>query len=138
MRSDAGDAVGRLSAERNDARITRIGRFLRRTSLDELPQLYNVLIGDMSLVGPRPHALESTAEGKYFWEAVDEYWSRHAVKPGITGLAQIRGFRGATESHRDIKERVASDLEYANSWSIWLDIKILLLTPLVLIHRNAY
>lgn len=138
MRSEATDASGRVSASRSDRRVTRIGRLLRRTSMDELPQLLNVLIGNMSLVGPRPHALGSRAEGALFWELVPDYWSRHAVKPGLTGLAQIRGLRGATQSRRDIEARVASDLEYINNWSLWMDVKVLLLTVRVIIHRNAH
>jgi exopolysaccharide biosynthesis polyprenyl glycosylphosphotransferase len=138
MRVDACDPVGMKSTARNDGRITQLGRFLRRTSLDELPQLWNVVIGNMSMVGPRPHALGSTAEGALFWEAVTGYWTRHSVKPGLTGLAQIRGFRGATQSRRDLEERLAADLEYVNSWSIWLDLRILLRTPFAMVHRNAY
>ena len=138
MRTDACDTFGTRSTARDDDRITPLGKFLRRTSLDELPQLWNVLIGDMSMVGPRPHALGSTAEGALFWEVVSGYWTRHSVKPGLTGLAQIRGFRGATNSRRDLEDRLAADLEYVNSWSIWLDIKILLKTPFAMVHRNAY
>ncbi|WP_428031584.1 exopolysaccharide biosynthesis polyprenyl glycosylphosphotransferase [Ancylobacter sp.] len=138
MRSETSDASGRVSTSRNDRRVTRVGKILRRTSIDELPQFLNVLIGNMSLVGPRPHALGSRAEGSLFWELVPDYWSRHAVKPGVTGLAQIRGQRGATESRRDIEARVASDLEYINNWSLWQDVKILLLTARVILHRNAH
>lgn len=138
MFDDMGDPHGNRSTGRDDDRVTRIGKFLRRTSLDELPQLWNVIRGDMSLVGPRPHALGSTAEGAMFWEAVPDYWTRHAVRPGITGLAQVRGLRGATISRNDIEKRVAADLEYINSWSIWLDLKILLQTICVLLHRNAF
>jgi lipopolysaccharide/colanic/teichoic acid biosynthesis glycosyltransferase len=138
MRAHASDRAGGRSASRDDDRITRLGRFLRRTSLDELPQLWNVFIGDMSFVGPRPHALGSTAEGALFWEAVPGYWARHAMKPGLTGLAQVRGYRGATHCRDDIEKRVAADLEYINSWSFWLDVKILLRTPFVMIHRNAF
>jgi lipopolysaccharide/colanic/teichoic acid biosynthesis glycosyltransferase len=138
MRSDSSDAAGSKSTERNDPRISRLGHFLRRTSLDELPQLWNVFKGDMSLVGPRPHALGSTAGGSLFWEVVPTYWSRHSMKPGLTGLAQVRGYRGATHNRRDLELRVASDMEYINSWSLWLDIKILLRSLLVLIHHNAY
>jgi exopolysaccharide biosynthesis polyprenyl glycosylphosphotransferase len=138
MRSESTDLLGATSACRHDARLTRIGRFIRRTSIDELPQLFNVLIGDMSIVGPRPHALGSTAEDAMFWEVEDRYFHRHIVKPGITGLAQVRGFRGSTEARRDVSNRLHSDLEYLNGWSIWHDIKIILNTFRVLVHPNAY
>jgi exopolysaccharide biosynthesis polyprenyl glycosylphosphotransferase len=138
MQSEDADPKGNLSASRDDDRLTRIGRLLRRMSLDELPQLWNVLNGEMSLVGPRPHALGSTAEGQLFWEAAEDYWLRHAIKPGMTGLAQVRGFRGSTQSREELEQRVASDLEYMNSWSFWLDIKILLRTSTVLMHEKAY
>ena len=138
MRTDLTDTRGGVSASRGDPRITRIGNVLRRTSLDELPQLFNVLMGDMSLVGPRPHALGSRAEGALFWELVPDYWSRHAMKPGVTGLAQVRGFRGATHSRSDIEHRVEADLEYINRWSLWLDMKILVMTIRVAVHHNAY
>lgn len=138
MRSESTDPQGGRSTSPDDDRVTPFGRFLRRTSIDELPQLINVLIGDMSLVGPRPHALGSRAEGALFWEIVPGYWSRHAMKPGLTGLAQTRGLRGATSSRQDVEQRVAADLEYINRWSIWLDMKILIRTVGVLIHRNAF
>jgi polysaccharide biosynthesis protein PslA len=138
MYDDIGDRHGNRSTARDDKRITKIGKVLRRTSLDELPQLWNVIRGDMSLVGPRPHALGSTAEGALFWEAVPEYWTRHAMRPGMTGLAQVRGLRGATTTRSDIEKRVAADLEYVNGWSIWWDVKILLQTIGVVFHRNAF
>ena len=138
MYADEADPHGNRSTGRADDRITRIGKFLRRTSLDEFPQLWNVIRGDMSLVGPRPHALGSTAEGALFWEAVPDYWTRHAIRPGMTGLAQVRGFRGATLTRSDIEKRVAADLEYINNWSIWLDLKILLQTIRVVYHQNAF
>jgi len=138
MRDDMRDPHGTRSASRDDHRITQIGKILRRTSLDELPQLWNVVRGDMSLVGPRPHAIGSVAEGALFWEALPDYWTRHAMRPGITGLAQVRGLRGATDTRSDIEKRVGADLEYINSWSIWLDIKILLQTIRVVLHRNAF
>ncbi|MFK8251053.1 exopolysaccharide biosynthesis polyprenyl glycosylphosphotransferase [Ancylobacter terrae] len=138
MKTEQLDTSGHVSASRTDSRITKLGRILRKTSVDELPQLVNVLLGDMSLVGPRPHALGSRAEGALFWELVPDYWSRHAMKPGVTGLAQVRGLRGATHHRSDIERRVAADLEYINSWSLWLDVKILFRTLAVAIHRNAY
>lgn len=138
MRRELNDGAGRRSTERDDPRVTRLGAVLRRTSLDELPQLFNVLKGEMSLVGPRPHALGSTAEGKLFWDAVPGYWYRHAMKPGITGLAQVRGYRGSTERQRHLELRVSADLEYINSWSIWLDLKIIVQTMRVIIHPNAF
>jgi len=118
--------------------VTRVGRFIRRTSIDELPQLINVVIGDMSIVGPRPHAVGSRAENKLFWEIDERYWHRHAAKPGLTGLAQIRGFRGATDREDDLTNRLQADLEYLNDWSLWRDIKIIVMTFGVLRHKNAF
>lgn len=138
MRTDLTDAAGNRLTARNDPRVTRLGHFLRHTSLDELPQLWNVAKGEMSLVGPRPHALGATAEGALYWEAVPAYWQRHTVTPGLTGLAQVRGFRGPTERRCDIENRVASDLEYIRTWSLWLDVKIIFKTFSVLIHSNAF
>lgn len=138
MRVDRSDAAGHQSASRADERITRVGRIIRRTSIDELPQLLNVLRGEMSMVGPRPHALGSTAGDELFWHASQQYWLRHALKPGITGLAQIRGFRGATERVEDLARRVRCDLEYLSNWSLWGDIGIMLKTIRVVIHKNAY
>jgi len=138
MREELGDAHGRRSASRDDDRTTRIGRFIRRTSLDELPQLVNVWRGEMSLVGPRPHALASQAGEKLFWEIDGRYWSRHVLKPGLTGLAQVRGFRGATDEERDLTDRLQADLEYISNWSLWLDIKIMVKTFGVLMHDNAF
>jgi exopolysaccharide biosynthesis polyprenyl glycosylphosphotransferase len=137
MYEDMSDPQGSRSTARDDNRFTRIGKFLRRTSLDELPQLWNVIRGDMSLVGPRPHPLGAVAEGALFWDAVPDYWTRHAMRPGMTGLAQVRGLRGATIVRGDIEKRVAADLEYINSWSIWLDLKILLQTTRIVFH-DAY
>ena len=138
MRAEQSDAHGNVSVARQDMRVTRVGNWLRRTSLDELPQLYNVLRGDMSIVGPRPHALGSTAGGSLFWEADGRYWHRHAVKPGLTGLAQVRGLRGATESESDLIDRVQADLEYVAGWSLWRDLRILASTARVMLHSNAY
>lgn len=134
----AQDDEGRQSTGREDRRVTRIGRFIRRTSIDELPQLFNVLIGDMSIVGPRPHAIGSQAGDKLFWEVDDRYWLRHALKPGLTGLAQVRGQRGATERESDLASRLDSDLEYLHGWSLWRDLRILLATARVLVHDRAY
>jgi len=129
-----GDRV--TQASKNDRRITAVGRILRRTSLDELPQFINVLRGEMSIVGPRPHAL---AHNSYYGDLVENYANRHRVKPGITGWAQVHGFRGETENPQKMAERVRYDLEYIDCWSIWLDLKILLMTPLFgLFRKGAY
>ena len=138
MRSDSCDAHGRQSTQRDDDRVTRVGQFIRGTSIDELPQLLNVLTGDMSIVGPRPHALGSTAEDMLFWEVDHRYWHRHASKPGLTGLAQVRGFRGATNNLADLTNRLQADLEYQAGWTIWRDIAIIISTFRVLTHRNAF
>ena len=132
------DAQGVVSAQRDDKRVTRVGKFIRATSIDELPQLFNVLLGDMSLVGPRPHAKGSTAGDQLFWEVSHRYWMRHAAKPGITGLAQVRGFRGNTERAEDLEARLRSDLEYLQHWSFWRDLVILFATVRVISHDNAY
>ncbi len=132
------DGAGHVSTARSDARVTRVGQFIRRTSLDELPQLFNVLRGDMSLVGPRPHAIGSQAGDKLFWEVDSRYWQRHSLKPGLSGLAQIRGFRGATDHESDLADRLKADLEYLEGWTIWRDVRIVLLTIRVVIHDRAY
>ena len=138
MRADQGDAQGDRSTALGDSRITRVGRVIRALSIDELPQLFNVLQSDMSLVGPRPHALGSLAGTERFWEVDQRYWHRHALKPGITGLAQVRGLRGATHDRDDLVKRLQADLEYLNGWSLTRDIAILLATVRVIIHKNAY
>ncbi|QLC22459.1 exopolysaccharide biosynthesis polyprenyl glycosylphosphotransferase [Parasphingopyxis sp. CP4] len=138
MRVENEDRDGVQSTSRDDARITRIGSFLRRTSIDELPQLINVLRGEMSIVGPRPHALGSTAEDEAFWEIDRRYWDRHAIKPGITGLAQVRGLRGTTERREDLRDRLQADLEYLAGWSLGRDLLIIARTAMVLVHRRAY
>lgn len=123
-------------ATRSDSRVTRLGAFLRRTSLDELPQLFNVLGGSMSLVGPRPHA---AAHNEQYRKMIQGYMLRHKVKPGITGLAQVRGWRGETETLEKMQRRIECDHEYIRDWSLWLDIQILLATCwIVLTGKNAY
>lgn len=123
----------------NDPRVTRVGRFIRKASLDELPQLLNVIRGDLSLVGPRPHALHAKAAGHRYDDVVDGYFARHKVKPGITGWAQINGWRGETDTEEKIKKRVEHDLFYIENWSVFFDLYILLKTPLSLLNtRNAY
>ena len=138
MRAETSDADGIRSASRDDDRVTRLGRVLRRSSVDELPQLFNVLKGEMSIVGPRPHALGSTAEDDPFWVIEERYWDRHAIKPGLTGLAQVRGYRGATERRSDLSARLKADLEYLDGWNVGRDVGILFRTLGVIIHRNAY
>jgi exopolysaccharide biosynthesis polyprenyl glycosylphosphotransferase len=138
MRVDRADVMGNQSASRDDDRVTRVGRFLRSTSIDELPQLINVLLGSMSVVGPRPHALGSLAGDQLFWHVDERYWHRHALKPGITGLAQIRGFRGATHTREHLTSRLQADLEYMSGWSLWRDVSIVLSTAKVLVHPDAY
>lgn len=123
-------------ATKNDSRITRVGAFLRRTSLDELPQFWNVIRGEMSVVGPRPHAI---AHNTYYGKLIEKYANRHRVKPGITGWAQVHGFRGETTEPSMMEKRVGYDLEYIENWSLWLDLKIFLMTPLFgLFRRSAY
>jgi Undecaprenyl-phosphate glucose phosphotransferase len=128
------------SVTKNDPRVTRVGRFIRKTSLDELPQLINVVFkGNLSLVGPRPHAVNQKIEDRQFDEAVDGYFARHRVKPGITGWAQINGWRGELTSPDKIKQRVEHDLYYIENWSVLFDAMILLKTPLALLKsENAY
>jgi lipopolysaccharide/colanic/teichoic acid biosynthesis glycosyltransferase len=124
MRHEPGAPLRQVCA--NDPRVTRLGRFLRRTSLDELPQLFNVLKGDMSLVGPRPHAIGMKAAERDLEDIMAEYAHRHRVKPGITGWAQVNGSRGPLETPADVRRRVRYDLEYVARASLWLDLQILL------------
>jgi len=138
MRVEKLDAAGARSASKDDDRITRIGRFIRKTSIDELPQLFNVLRGDMSIVGPRPHAIGSLAGQKRFWEVDPRYLLRHSLKPGLTGLAQIRGLRGATDSEADLSSRLQADLEYLDGWTAIRDIRIIFATVTVLVHDRAF
>lgn len=132
------DASASQLTQKNDARVTPIGNFLRRTSIDELPQLFNVLLADMSVVGPRPHAPAAKAADSLYWEVDRRYWARHCIKPGMTGLAQVRGHRGPTDRHEDLVNRLQSDLEYVTNWSIWRDLRIIAATLRVLAHDNAF
>ena len=126
MYADQADANANKLVTVDDPRVTRVGRFIRKTSLDELPQLFNVVFaGNLSLVGPRPHALQAKAADRLYDEAVDGYFARHRVKPGITGWAQIHGWRGETNSQEKIQQRVEHDLYYIENWSILLDLYIL-------------
>jgi len=139
MYCDRADANAERQTTRGDDRITRVGRFIRKTSLDELPQLFNVLFGSMSMVGPRPHATATKAAGILFEDAVKEYTARHRVKPGITGWAQINGYRGETDTLEKIEKRVEYDLQYIENWSVWFDLYILFRTlPAVIFTREAY
>lgn len=122
-------------AEKNDARITKIGAFIRKTSLDELPQLFNVITGHMSLVGPRPHAVQ---HDEVYSQRINDYYARHNIKPGMTGLAQVRGYRGETKEIDQMTKRIESDIEYINNWSIWLDISILMRTTTAFTGKEAY
>lgn len=122
------DVLAEQQTTRNDPRVTRVGGILRRFSIDELPQLFNVLRGDMSMVGPRPHAPNTKAAGQLFTDVVVNYALRHQVKPGITGWAQVNGWRGETKTIEEIQARVDHDLHYIQNWSLALDVKIMLLT----------
>ena len=132
------DERGSRQAVRDDPRVTRVGRWLRRMSLDELPQLINVVGGSMSLVGPRPHALGTEAAGLPFEAAAADYEARHRVKPGITGWAQVRGWRGETDTVEKLRQRVEHDLHYIAHWSLWFDLRILALTLSTLFRDEAY
>jgi len=124
-----------VQASKNDKRVTKVGGFIRKTSLDELPQLFNVLLGSMSLVGPRPHAIKHNT---YYSNEINNYMLRHRIKPGITGLAQINGCRGETETLDKMEQRVKYDMKYINEWSLFLDLKILLKTPFSLFSKDIY
>jgi Undecaprenyl-phosphate glucose phosphotransferase len=133
------DADAKQVVTRGDPRVTPVGRFIRKSSLDELPQLFNVLKGELSLVGPRPHATQCRAGDRIYHEVVEGYYARHRMKPGITGLAQINGWRGETDTEEKLQRRVELDIQYIDNWSIWLDLYILLMTPLSLLNtKNAY
>ncbi len=140
MYVDQTDAHAARLATRGDPRITRVGRFIRKTSLDELPQLINVVLkGNLSLVGPRPHAIQAKAADRLYEQVVDGYFARHRVKPGITGWAQVNGWRGETDTPEKLERRVEHDLFYIENWSVIFDAYILLLTPIRLLNtENAY
>jgi Undecaprenyl-phosphate glucose phosphotransferase len=134
---DQADPLASKVVTKNDKRVTRVGRFIRKTSLDELPQLFNVVFkSNLSLVGPRPHAVQGKLQSQLFDEAVDGYFARHRVKPGITGWAQINGWRGEIDNEEKIQKRVEFDLYYIENWSVLFDLYILLKTPLALISKN--
>jgi lipopolysaccharide/colanic/teichoic acid biosynthesis glycosyltransferase len=126
MRADLCDVTGVQQTVKNDPRVTKFGAFLRKSNIDELPQLINVLKGDMSLVGPRCHAIGMKAAGVLYEELVPNYHLRHMMRPGITGLAQMRGLRGPTDTPAKSRARIASDLHYIQNYSVALDIKILI------------
>ena len=140
MYVDQVDANAARLVTRDDPRVTRVGRFIRRTSIDELPQLINVVFkGNLSLVGPRPHALHAKAANRHYDEVVDGYFARHRVRPGITGWAQVNGWRGETDTQEKLQHRVEHDLYYIENWSILLDLYILAITPASLLKsQNAY
>jgi Undecaprenyl-phosphate glucose phosphotransferase len=140
MYVDACDATASKLVTKGDPRVTRVGRFIRKTSIDELPQLMNVVFkGDLSLVGPRPHALHAKAENRLYDQVVDGYFARHKVKPGITGWAQVNGWRGETDTSEKIQRRVEHDLYYIENWSVFFDMYILAATPFALLKSdNAY
>ncbi len=139
MHVEKTDPHGATLTRPGDDRVTRVGRFIRRTSLDELPQLVNVVMGSLSLVGPRPHAVLASSENHLYEDIVDGYYARHRIKPGITGWAQINGLRGETDTVEKIRRRTEYDLYYIEHWSIFLDLYILAMTPLALLSQeNAY
>lgn len=139
MYTNMSDPTAKLAVTKGDPRVTAVGRFIRKTSVDELPQLFNVLRGDLSLVGPRPHAVEAQTRDRRFSEVAEGYFARHRVKPGVTGWAQINGWRGEIDNDDKIKFRTAYDLYYIENWSLLFDLKILFLTPIRLLNtENAY
>lgn len=139
MYVEQSDYAGVKQVTKNDPRVTPVGRFIRKTSIDELPQLFNVLMGELSLVGPRPHAVSSYAGSRLYQETVDGYYARHRMKPGITGWAQINGWRGETDTAEKLERRIECDLHYIENWSLLLDVYILFMTPVSLFNtENAY
>jgi lipopolysaccharide/colanic/teichoic acid biosynthesis glycosyltransferase len=137
---DQADPLASKVVTKNDPRVTRVGKFIRKSSIDELPQLFNVVFkSNLSLVGPRPHAVQGKWKSRLFDETVDGYFARHRVKPGITGWAQINGWRGEVDSEEKIQKRVEFDLYYIENWSVLFDTYILLKTPIALLKtENAY
>lgn len=139
MYADQSDPTARKTVTRDDPRVTRVGRIIRKTSIDELPQFFNSLFGSLSLVGPRPHAVAAQSHNLLYNDVVDGYFARHRVKPGVTGWAQINGWRGEMDTNEKIRKRIEYDLYYIENWSILFDLKILLLTPVRLFDtRSAY
>ena len=138
MYAHSTDEHGTKLTQVNDPRVTPFGAFIRRTSIDELPQLLNVLRGEMSVVGPRPHALAAKAADLLYWDVDNRYRQRHVIKPGMTGLAQVRGFRGNTHQIEDLSNRLQADLEYVADWSLRGDLLIIVKTLKVMLHSNAY
>ena len=138
MHTASADIHGSRLTERDDARVTAVGRWLRRWSLDEVPQLFNVLSGDMSLVGPRPHALHANIDGCPYADIVPGYYRRHVVKPGITGWAQVNGWRGETAVPLQIEQRVAHDLEYVREHSLLFDLRIMILTVARYTNKDVF
>ncbi|MEO1746683.1 MAG: undecaprenyl-phosphate glucose phosphotransferase [Pseudomonadota bacterium] len=139
MYTEQQDLTARNAVTKNDPRVTPVGRFIRKTSIDELPQFFNALRGDLSLVGPRPHAMHAQTRDKLYGEVVDGYFARHRVKPGVTGWAQINGWRGEIDADEKIKKRTEFDLYYIENWTLLFDLKILFLTPFRLLNtENAY
>jgi exopolysaccharide biosynthesis polyprenyl glycosylphosphotransferase len=137
---DMADLNASKLVTRNDPRVTRVGRFIRKTSIDELPQLFNVVFkGNLSLVGPRPQLMHAKAADRRYDDAVDGYFARHRVKPGITGWPQVNGWRGETDTQEKLQQRVDHDLYYIENWSLLLDLYILAITPISLMNtRNAF
>jgi lipopolysaccharide/colanic/teichoic acid biosynthesis glycosyltransferase len=139
MYHEMSDPDAKKVVTKGDPRVTRVGRFIRKSSIDELPQLFNVLKGDLSLVGPRPHAVHAHTANRLWDEVVDGYFARHRVRPGVTGWAQVNGWRGEVDDEEKIRQRVNHDLYYIENWSLLFDIQIMLMTPISLLKtENAY